>query len=252
MKIEKKVVILTGSEGLLGQAIKEYLIKNKVKLICLDIKDVKKKTNFEYFKIDLQNQKNLIKISNIIKKKYKSIDALINLACINDSVEKNEKSTPFEKFDVSRFLKILNKNIKMTYLPSQIFGSIMSKQKKGSIINVSSTYGVNAPDQKIYKYTNSKFIKDAAYPVSKSSIISLTKYLAAYWGEKKIRVNVIIPGGIENNQDKKFVRNYSQKTILGRMGKKNELNGVIKLLISNESSYITGSILTVDGGWTAI
>ena len=128
----------------------------------------------------------------------------------------------------------------------------MSKQKKGSIINVSSTYGVNAPDQKIYKYTNSKFIKDAAYPVSKSSIISLTKYLAAYWGEKKIRVNVIIPGGIENNQDKKFVRNYSQKTILGRMGKKNELNGVIKLLISNESSYITGSILTVDGGWTAI
>ena len=170
MKIEKKVVILTGSEGLLGQAIKKYLIKNKVKLICLDIKNFKKTTNFEYFKVDLQNQKNLIKISNIIKKKYKSIDALINLACINDSVEKNKKSTPFEKFDVSRFLKILNKNIKMTYLPSQIFGSIMSKQKKGSIINVSSTYGVNAPDQKIYKYNNNKFIKDAAYPVSKSSI----------------------------------------------------------------------------------
>ena len=143
--------------------------------------------------------------------------------------------------------KNINKNIKMTYLPSQILANY-EQAKKGSIINVSSTYGVNAPDQKIYKYTNSKFIKDAAYPVSKSSIISLTKYLALIG--RKIRVNVIIPGGKENNQDKKFVRNYSQKLFLEEW-EKNELNGVIKLLISNESSY-NRFHTHCDGGWTAI
>ena len=129
----------------------------------------------------------------------------------------------------------------------------MAKFKRGSIINFSSTYGLVGPDQKIYQYKKKAFfIKNPAYPTSKGGIISFTKYLSSYWGNKNIRVNCIVPGGVENNQSKIFINNYAKKTVLGRMASSEDLNGIIHLLCSNKSSYITGSTVIVDGGWTAI
>jgi len=129
----------------------------------------------------------------------------------------------------------------------------MSRIKKGSIINFSSTYGLVGPDQKIYENKKKKFfIKNPAYPTSKGGIIAFTKYLASYWGDKNIRVNCIVPGGVENKQNKIFIKNYSSKTALGRMANSEDLNGIIHLLCSKNSSYITGSTIVVDGGWTAI
>ncbi len=110
------------------------------------------------------------------------------------------------------------------------------------------------PDQSIYtnKYKQNLFYKNPAYPTAKGAVISFTKYLAAYWGHKGIRVNCISPGGIQNNQSNLFIKKYSSKTLLGRMANVEDVIGVIKLLCSDESNYITGSNLVVDGGWTSI
>ncbi len=253
MNINNKVVILTGSEGLIGNSMKKYLIKQKVKLICLDIKKKKKNTNFDYYCCNILDEKKLLKIKKKILSKYKKIDALINLACQNDPVEKAKKIKTFENYETEIFTNNLKANVLMTYLPCKIFGNEMKKQQNGSIINFSSTYGLVAPDQEIYKKKNkSFFIKDAAYPVSKFAIIGLTKYLASYWAGKNIRVNVIAPGGVKNNQRKIFIDNYNKKTLLNRMANKSDFNGVVHLLIGPMSDYITGAIFSVDGGWTTI
>ena len=204
-------------------------------------------------KIKILNEKKILKKSkNKIVKKYKKIDALINLACINDPVENKKKITPFENFNSETFKLNVEKNIMMTFLPSKIFGNEMKKQKNGSIINFSSTYGIVAPDQNIYKIDGKRFfIKDASYPTAKFAIIGLSKYLASYWSEKNVRVNVVVPGGVENNQNKSFIKNYANKTILKRMAKKSDFNGTVHLLISELSDYITGAIFSVDGGYTA-
>lgn len=252
MDIKKKIVILSGSEGLIGSSLKKYLVKNGVKLICLDIKKKTSKVNFDYYSCDVLDEKSLIKTKNKIVKKYKKIDALINLACINDPVENKKKITPFENFNSETFKLNVEKNIMMTFLPSKIFGNEMKKQKNGSIINFSSTYGIVAPDQNIYKINGKRFfIKDASYPTAKFAIIGLSKYLASYWSEKNVRVNVVVPGGVENNQNKSFIKNYANKTLLKRMAKKSDFNGTVHLLISELSDYITGAIFSVDGGFTA-
>ena len=125
----------------------------------------------------------------------------------------------------------------------------MVKQHKGIIINISSTYGIVAPDQRIYGKSGQN--SAAFYAATKGSIINLTRYLAAYWQGKGIRVNTLSPGGVEKGQDKDFIKKYSYKTILGRMAKRDEYVGPILFLASDASSYMTGSNLIVDGGWTA-
>mgnify|MGYP001177013487 CR=1 FL=1 len=253
MNLKDKIVVLTGSEGLIGNSIKKYLLKNKTKLVCLDIKKNLVKKNFDYFSCNLLNEEEIIKIKNKIIKKYRKIDSLINLACINDPVENPKKIVSFEDLDSKIFKDRVDKNLMMTFLPCKVFGSQMQKNRKGSIINFASTYGIVAPDQNIYKIKGKKFfVKDAAYPTAKSAIIGLSKYLASYWSGRKVRVNVVAPGGVENNQNKQFIKNYIDKTLSKRMAKTNDFNGTVHLLVSDQSDYITGAIFSVDGGWTTI
>ena len=263
MNIENKVILISGAGGIFGTEIVKYLLKNKATVIAFDIKShkkmnklikIKNKSFFTYFVCDACDEKKLKKINNFVKQKYQKIDVLINLASITDPVEGKKKITTFENFSAKSFVEIVSKNLLSTFLTSKIFGNEMSKNKNGSIINFSSTYGVVGPDQSIYESKNKKkfFIKNPAYPTSKGGIISFTKYLASYWGNKNVRVNCIVPGGALNNQNKIFINNYSRKTPLGRMANKNDLNGIVHLLCSNEALYITGSIMTVDGGWTSI
>ena len=126
----------------------------------------------------------------------------------------------------------------------------MSSQGGGSIINISSIYGMVAPDMSIYE--GSDFETEPDYSFIKGGIISFSKYLSAYDSKKNVRINCISPGGFFNNQGEPFLSKYIEKTPLGRMASHDDMKGIALFLASEASSYITGSVIPVDGGWTAI
>ena len=265
--IKNKNIIITGALGLLGKSLTAELAQRGANIIMLDIKSKKQlkeiqnlnliKNKISYIKCNVSNIKSVIKTDKILKRKFPRIDVLINAAAITDRVEgnsSNPKKSMFENYSIKDWNKSILGNLNSMFICSQVFGKRMLKYKKGSIINISSTYGIVGPDQSIYTNKKNKnlFFKTPSYPTSKGAVISFTKYLASYWGGKGINVNCVSPGGIKNNQNKEFIKKYSAKTLLGRMAETRDIVGIIKFLCSDDSSYITGSNIVVDGGWTAI
>ena len=249
--IKNKNVIITGGLGFLGSQITNALLSEKANVYIIDIKKPKKKTSAKYFKSDITNENELIKILKFFKLKKIKIDVLINNAAIDyPPLKSKSNNLKLETFSNELWDRDISVSLKGSYLCTKVFGSYMCKFKKGSIINISSDLGIIAPDQRIYK--KSGFTKPITYSVIKHAIIGLTKYTASYWGEKNIRCNAIAPGGIFNTQDSSFVKKINQLIPLGRMAKKNEYNGLILFLCSDLSSYMTGSIIVADGGRTII
>jgi 2-deoxy-D-gluconate 3-dehydrogenase len=146
----------------------------------------------------------------------------------------------------------INVNLTGAFLCIQAVVEPMLKQSSGSIINLSSMYGLVGPDQRIYEKPGSPArFKPVYYPVTKAGILGLTRYVATYYASKGIRANALTPGGIFNDNDEDFLQNYSVRAVMGRMARKDEMNGALLFLASDASSYMTGANLVVDGGWTA-
>jgi NAD(P)-dependent dehydrogenase (short-subunit alcohol dehydrogenase family) len=264
MKIQKifdltdKVVIITGSSGMLGTQYAYGLSECGANVILADIdiskskiteKQIKKKfsTDPMSIKLDLTNKESILSMTSLILKKYSKIDVLIN----NAAYQGNSKirSSGFENLELETWNQAIDVNLTGVFLCCQSIGKQMIKQKSGNIINIASTYGLVGPDQRIYGKSGQN--SAIFYAATKSAILNLTRYLATYWEGKGIRVNTFSPGGVENNQDPNFIKRYSKKTPLGRMAKKDEYVGSMIFLASDASSYMTGSNLIVDGGWTA-
>ena len=188
-----------------------------------------------------------LKNKKTLEKKYSKIDVLINNAAYqgNNKIRK----TSFEELSLRDWNKAISVNLTGIFLICQQVGKIMKKQGTGNIINIGSTYGLVAPDQRIYG--NSGQNAGSFYSATKSAVIGLTRYLASYWANTGIRVNTLSLGGVKRNQVKSFIKNYSKKTMLGRMAEQDEYVGAIIFLASDASSYMTGSNLIIDGGWTA-
>jgi NAD(P)-dependent dehydrogenase (short-subunit alcohol dehydrogenase family) len=207
--------------------------------------------------MNVVNPESLAAARDQILAQFGHIDVLVNNAAINDMFENPALAadlSKFENFPLDTWQKSLEVNVTGVFLAAQVFGTPMAAQGHGSIINVASTYGLVGPDQSIYvnEHGEQTFFKSPSYPATKGAVISFTRYLAAYWGKRGVRVNTLSPGGVENNQDNFFIQQYCAKTPLGRMAHATDYQGAVVFLASDASAYMTGANLVVDGGWTAI
>ena len=169
---------------------------------------------------------------------------------------------PFLKMKSQDWEEYFSVDLTGTLLVTQKTIPYMQKNGGGTIINISSTYGLLSPDQRLYKYFNKKLStkekkqgikieKPIGYSISKSGTLNLTRFLATKFAENNIRVNTMTLGGVYDNNPTEFVKSYAERTPLGRMANKTEYAGPLLFLASDMSSYMTGSNLIVDGGWTA-
>jgi len=245
-----KVAVVTGGAGLIGREIIRGLALSGATVYIADNDQAKAKTilnspKIKFIHLDITSEDSIINAFAIVRKYSKKIDILVNSAYprTKDWGKKFEK-VPFESWKCN-----LNSHLGGYFLCCREAAKYMKRQKQGSIINLGSTYGVVAPDFSIYEGTD--MTMPAAYSAIKGGLVTFTRYLAAYYGKDKIRVNMVSPGGILDKQPKGFVEKYSKKTPLGRMGHPSEIVGAVVFLASDAASYVTGHNLMVDGGWTA-
>jgi len=247
--LKNKLVFVIGGTGLIGKETIKSLIDCNSKVINLDIKKLNKNKFNEFF--DCTDEKNIKKNYLNIVKKHGVPDILINCSYPKTSEWKNNN---FEKIDIKDF----NLNTK-NHLNSYVILSILTanlmkkKRKKGSIILLGSIYGVVGQDTQIY--INTGMSENIAYSVIKGGITNFTKQMASYYGKFNIRINCICPGGVQdkiNTKNKNFIKNYRKRVPLKRLAKSDEIANVILFFSSDASSYVTGNIMMVDGGWTSI
>ena len=261
--LKGRVAVVTGALGLIGKNHCKALSEAGANVIVCDLNEIKCKEFASTLAekslgvgADITKKESILNLKDEIIRKFSKVDILVNNAALNDSFENPQaaaEQSMFENYPLELWQNSLNVNVTGMFLCSQIIGAMMAERGSGSIINIASTYGISAPDQSIYKNDKGEqtFYKSASYPVAKGAVIMFTKFLAAYWGEKGVRVNTLSPGGVENNQEDFFVKNYSAKTPLGRMARPNDYKGALVFLASDASNYMTGANLVVDGGWTS-
>ena len=201
--------------------------------------------------MDVTNLESIKFVLKSLKKQKLRIEILINNAAIDSKVSKKNKFSNdfrFENFSLNQWNDEIKVGLTGTMLCSQVFGSEM-KNFGGVILNIASDLSVIAPNQSIYK---SKFSKDSVKPITysviKHGLIGLTKYLATYWPNKKIRCNALSPGGVFNNQGKEFLSKVKIQIPLKRLAKRSEYRSAVQFLCSDASSYMTGQNLIIDGG----
>ncbi|HYM20952.1 MAG TPA: SDR family oxidoreductase [Candidatus Kapabacteria bacterium] len=260
--LEGNIAIVTGALGLLGKEHCRALSQAGASVVVADLDEERTFAFAESLPgsigigVDITKKHSVEDLLRRVLERFGKVDILVNNAAINDMFENPAQAgelSKFENYPIELWRRSLDVNVTGTFLCSQIIGAEMARSGKGSIINIASTYGIVAPDQSLYKKPDGSqdFYKSPAYPATKGAVISLTRFLAAYWGNHGVRVNTLSPGGVENNQDGYFVSNYSARTPLGRMAAPSDYRGAIVFLASEASAYMTGANLVVDGGWTA-
>lgn len=257
-----KTALVTGAGGLLGRHHCVALAEAGARVIAADLhlgnaQDALSELEGNHLAIflDVSDDVNVKAIVADLWNDVGPLDILVNNAAMNDMVENPALATDmsaFENYPADLFRRVLDVNVTGMFLLCQAIAPRMANRGLGNIINIASTYGVVAPDQRIYQLPDGSqsFYKSAAYPVSKGAVIMLTQFLAAYYGAMGIRVNTLSPGGVENGQTQTFIDNYTYRTPLGRMAKPTDYKGALIFLASDASGYLTGHNLLVDGGWT--
>jgi 2-deoxy-D-gluconate 3-dehydrogenase len=266
--LDGRVAIVTGGVGLLGAEFCRTLAEAGASVAVVDLNasasqetaDSLTKSEYKALAVsaDITQPDSVNAMVEKVVSEFGRLDILVNSAALDpkfdpDAAKKGIPPGAFEDYPLDDWNAALNVNLTGTFLVTQACVKPMIEQgRKGSIINICSTYGLNGPDQSIYIKDGERVAyKPVYYTVTKAGVLGFTKYLAAYYAGTDIRVNALTPGGVFNNHEDYFVKNYSAKTILGRMANKDEMNGALLFLASDASSYMTGNNVVVDGGWTA-
>ena len=264
--LDGKVAIVTGGMGQLGLSYAVGMAERGAKVVALDIVDKPKLELAPFEKmeqdgkircmlVDITCKSELESAAEAIEKNWGRAEILINNAALDFPPDALESEVgPFEWYPETSFDQVMAVNVKGTVLCCQVFGGRMAETGGGSIINISSIYGILSPCQDIYEFKRKKgevYFKPVAYSVSKSAILNLTRYLATYWAKKHVRVNTLTLAGVFNNQDREFLDAYCARIPIGRMADPGDYMGPVVFLASDASRYVTGTNLIVDGGWSA-
>ena len=281
-----RVAVVTGGTGLLGAEFCRTLVESGAQIIIADIDEVAASALAESISSDFlltnlhsslptQEERAGIKeraiavktdvtdpisVQNMVytaQQAFSRLDILVNCAALDPKFDSQHISSghlssgAFEDFPLEAWNQALAVNLTGVFLCCQAAIKPMLVQGGGVIVNLSSIYGLVAPDQRMYQRPDQPpQYKPVYYTVTKFGILGLTRYLAAYYGRNNIRVNALSPGGVYNDHDDAFLQAYSTRTVLGRMAKKDEINGALLFLVSDASTYMTGANLVIDGGWT--
>ncbi|MDB4071851.1 SDR family oxidoreductase [Amylibacter sp.] len=258
-KLDGKVALVTGANGILGKIFCEGLVQAGATVAAIDLPETEKKEwdgelpeKTIFFECDVSNKNSVNRCVKSILNTYGRIDILLNNAATKTGTPE-DFFTSFEDFSIDVWRNVMSVNVDGMFLMAQAVGPVMVNQGNGVIIQTSSIYGMQAPDQRIYEgseYMGLKINSPAVYSASKAAVIGLTKWLSTYWANKGIRVNCIVPGGVSSGQNEIFENNYSSRVPMGRMAREDELVPALIYLCSEASSYVTGHVLTVDGGWS--
>lgn len=244
-QLKDKVIIVTGGSGLIGKSIVDRLEQSGATVINAEINA---ETNLDAgnYRCDVTDEESVSCLMNDVYEKFGRIDGLVNNAYPRTS----DWGKKFELIPYASWKENIDLQLNSVFLCCQHVLKFMQKQQSGSIVNISSIYGIVGPDFSLYEGT--EMTMPAAYSAIKGGLINFSRYLASYYGHDGVRVNCVSPGGIFDHQNEAFVERYEQKVPMRRMGLPKDIAPSVGFLLSDDSSYITGHNLVVDGGWTAI
>ncbi len=264
-RLDGKVALLFGGFGYLGRHFCRALLEYGATLYAcdkvsgeMDVADEDRKRFFPV-RCDVSRKSELDALRRKIEKEQGRLDVLIN--CL--TAKGDDFYLPFEEVSEEGWNIGLHGNLTLPFLTCREFIPMMKTRRSGSIINISSIYGIVGNDQRIYEGSNlhevylqkspdiQRIYSHGVYNAAKGGLNAFTRYLAAYYGEFNIRVNTLTPGGLHYDQENETFRNkYGGRTPLGRKGRPEEMAGALIFLASDASTYVTGHNLVVDGGYT--
>jgi NAD(P)-dependent dehydrogenase (short-subunit alcohol dehydrogenase family) len=246
--LEGHVAIVTGGAGQLGGEIVRGLEARGARVAVFDVQA-------ERFRVDVTDRAAIERATEEVTRDLGVPHVLVNAAALDSPPDAPpEEVGPVESYPEESFDAVMDVNVKGTFLCCQVVGARMAAEGRGSIVNISSVYGMLSPVQDLYEFrrrAGDEFYKPVAYSVSKSALYNLTRYLATYWAKSGVRVNTLTLAGVANEQPREFVDAYTSRMPLGRMADVREVVGPVVFLASDASSYVTGANLVVDGGWSA-
>jgi NAD(P)-dependent dehydrogenase (short-subunit alcohol dehydrogenase family) len=262
--VSGRVIVVTGGFGQLGRQFCSTLARRGARVAALDQAADAGRARETFgdahdqilsVPVDITSRSSVEAALATVNAKWGTPYGLVNAAALDAPPgAPPAENGPFESYPESSWDRVMEVNVKGTFLCCQTIGGQMAQAGRGSVINVSSIYGAVSPDQRIYAYRREAgevFYKPVAYSASKSALFNMTRYLATYWSPRNVRVNTVTFGGVFNNQDERFLTGYTARVPMGRMARPDEYNGAIVFLLSDASSYMTGSNMVLDGGLTA-
>ena len=254
--ISGKRILLVGATGVLGSVYAQALADADAKIMIADrpgsdVLVLASQLGVHGVEIDVGSELSVQSGVAEVVSTLGGLDAAVNNAAVTSEglADMGDPFADFEDYPLSAWNKTIDVNLTGTFLVAREAGKAMRQSGGGSLINVSSIYGVVGPDHRIYE--GQSFRSFPGYSASKAGVLGLTQWLATWWAKKGIRVNSITPGGVYNNHDLSFEQAYSNRTPMGRMAQREELIGILVYLLSDASSYCTGQNYVVDGGFTA-
>ncbi len=261
--LNEKIIVVTGGTGILGNLYCHRLAEAGAKVVVADLDQERCQALAEEiithdgrkargFAVNLAVEDSVKAWASKIIDTYGRVDVLVN----NAAAKSSNFFAPLEQFPLEDWNEVMTVNVTGMFLATRELGPSMADRGQGSIINISSIYGVVGPDQRIYEGSWYKDLGGAIntpmiYSATKGAVVAITKYLATYWGPKGVRTNTLTPGGVSSGQNELFQEKYSARVPLGRMAKAEEMVGALIFLASDASSYVNGQNIIVDGGLTA-